>query len=122
MQPLDVRLMFALKTYITRDIDMWLANNPAVVITPHLISKLFVHACKKSPTMETSVNAFQKSGQCSYDEFIFRDYDFEIHSQHDGKNCHAASGSVIELEPGTSKCCELTSGCDVGLISDVFHD
>jgi hypothetical protein len=61
MQPLDVGSCFHQKhTYYWQEVETWLANNPNRVVTPYLVSKLFVLAYKKAVTMEISVSAFQK--------------------------------------------------------------
>jgi hypothetical protein len=39
-----------------------LNNNPYCIVIPYLVSKLFGLAYKKAATMETPVNAFQKTG------------------------------------------------------------
>jgi hypothetical protein len=109
MQPLDVGFMFPLKTYYGQEIETWLANNPNRVVTPYLVSKLFGLAYRKTAIMETSVHAFQKTGLYPSNQSIFRDHDFAIHSQHEDQNPHAANESVIEPQPGNSKCSEPTS-------------
>jgi hypothetical protein len=106
MQPLDVGFMFTLKSYYGQEIETLWANNPNRVVTPYLISKLFGLAYKKAATMETYVNALKKKGPCN--QFIFRDHDFAIHSQHEDQNHHAANESVIKPQPGNSKCSEPT--------------
>jgi hypothetical protein len=89
------------------------ANNPNRVVTLYLVSKLFGLAYKKAATIETYVNAFQKHWTLHLQSFIFRDHDFEIHSQHEDQNHHAANESVIKPKPGNSKCSQRTSSSHV---------
>jgi hypothetical protein len=98
-----------------------LANNPNRVVTPYLVSNLFGLAYKKAAIMETSVNAFQKTGLYPSNQFIFHDHDFEIHIQQEDQSHHAADELVIEPQPGNSKCSESTSSSH-HLTSDLSHD
>ena len=79
MQPLDVGFMKPLKSYYSTEIENWLKNHPARVVTPFVIAKLFATAYNRAATMEISVNSFRKTGLFPLNSQIFRDYDFSIH-------------------------------------------
>jgi hypothetical protein len=80
MQPLDVGFMGPFKTYYAQEIETWLASNPGRVVTPLMVARLFGKAYTRAATMETSVNAFRKTGLVPCNRHIFRDHDFAIHS------------------------------------------
>lgn len=83
MQPMDVGFMSPLKTYYAQAIETWLRNNPGRTLPNNNVCKLLGEAYNKAATMETSVNAFRKSGLFPCNRHVFQDVDFSIHSEVD---------------------------------------
>jgi hypothetical protein len=80
-----------------------LTINPNFVDTPYLVSEIYGLDINKCRTIETSVNAviwFPPLRQSIY---------FTTHSQQEAQNHDVTNESMIEVQPGTSKCFESTA-------------
>jgi len=79
MQQLDVDTMKPLQTYHGQETETWLGSNPESVVTLFVPCKLFGPACRRSATMEASVNSFIKTGLSPFNRLIFQNHEFEGH-------------------------------------------
>lgn len=76
LQPLDVAIFGALKTYYSQVCDAWMVNNPGKVIRDADIGRLFGEAYNKAATVGNAVNGFKACDIEPYNPNIFSDDDF----------------------------------------------
>ena len=76
LQPLVVTFMKPLMTYYTQDVEKWLRNHPARVVTTFQIAGLFSAAYLRASTPVTAINSFRKTGLWPLDRDVFQDCDF----------------------------------------------
>jgi hypothetical protein len=72
-QPLDVAFMGPFGNYYSREVKVWLWNNP---ITQLQIGKVFGLACAQTATLKTAVSAFNKTGMYPTNHSAFGEEDF----------------------------------------------
>ncbi|XP_066593618.1 uncharacterized protein [Prorops nasuta] len=119
LQPLDVSLMFPLKTYLDQALETWLNNHPGRSVTTFQVSKIFCEAYLKATTPCNAINGFRKTGIVPFNPEIFSDTDFvaaEVTDQsNEGENSSATTGRLEEqnLESPTPDLPDSDLNCDV---------
>jgi len=76
IQPLDVAFMKPLKSYYSREIDTWMANNPGRKVTHFQVGSLFRAAYEQAATMSVARHGFEATGILPFNPDIFPDWKF----------------------------------------------
>lgn len=77
LQPLNVAVFGAVKTYYSQACDAWMVNNPGKVIRDaDDVSQLFVEAFNKAATIGKTVKGFKACGIEPYNPNIFSNDEF----------------------------------------------
>lgn len=90
LQPLDVSVFSAFKTYYNGAIDSWMMKNPGTPVTIFQIAECVGYAFDKAMTPENIKSGFKKCGIMPFDRHVFQDFEF-------------MSSSVTDREPHSSE-------------------
>ena len=93
MQPLDVTCMGPLEISFSREVQLWLRNNPGQTVSINYIAGLFKPAYEKVVSSNNLVSGFEKCGLWPVKPDIFDDM---------FTSAHQSSAVVIEDGPSTS--------------------
>lgn len=80
MQPIDVSLMFAFKTYYAEEIENY-QKKKKVVLNISNIGKVFGKAYLRAAKLTTAINGFKKTGLYPVDRLVFTDLDFAAEAE-----------------------------------------
>ena len=78
MQPLDVGVMFPLKTFHDQSLQKWMNNNPGRAVTVFQIAEIFCESYLKACTQVNAISGIRRTGILPCNPDIFSDADFVL--------------------------------------------